>query len=104
MGFQIGGTVLDFIVLGILRRQDEYGYILTQEVRSILDVSETALYPALRRLKNAGLLTAYDRPFQGRNRRYYRLTEAGRQALSDYEAEWSIFHQKMDRLLKGDTP
>ena len=78
MGFQVGGALLDFLVLSILHRGDAYGYILTQEVRTILDVSETSLYPALRRLEKNGLLSTYDMPYQGRNRRYYRLTPARR--------------------------
>ena len=60
MGFQIGGAILDFVVLSILNNRDAYGYQLTQEVRSILDVSETALYPALKRLQKNGLLEMLD--------------------------------------------
>lgn len=99
MGFQIGGTILDFVVLGILSIQDEYGYEITQQVRKILDVSETAMYPALKRLQKAGLLSTYDRPYQGRNRRYYTISDAGRQALMQYEQEWTQFKQDMDTLL-----
>ena len=51
MGFQIGGAILDFVVLSILQHNDTYGYEITRQVRRILDVSETALYPALRRLE-----------------------------------------------------
>ena len=101
MGFQIGGAILDFVVLGILSRADEYGYLLTQQVRELLDVSESALYPALKRLQKAQLLTTYDQPFQGRNRRYYRITPSGRETLSQYRQEWTQFKTQMDRLLEG---
>ena len=100
MGFQIGGAILDFVVLSILRRRDTYGYEITQQVRNILDVSETSLYPALRRLQKAGLLTTYDQPWQGRNRRYYRLTDAGRAHLDSQIQEWRQFEQQMDQLLE----
>lgn len=103
LGFQIGGAILDFVVLSILNSRDAYGYQLTQEVRSILDVSETALYPALKRLQKNGLLDTYDVPYQGRNRRYYRLTDSGRQALADYTIQWKAFRQSMDRLLKEEN-
>lgn len=102
MGFQAGGALLDFLVLSILRRGDAYGYILTQEVRTILDVSETSLYPALRRLEKGGLLSTYDMPYQGRNRRYYRLTPQGHEALESYIAEWRQFKKQMDSLLGED--
>ncbi len=101
MGFQIGGAILDFVVLSILGRQDSYGYEITQQVRRILDVSETALYPALRRLQKAGLLTTYDQPWQGRNRRYYRLTDEGRTQLTGQVAQWRQFEQDMEQLLEG---
>lgn len=102
MGFQVGGALLDFLVLSILHRGDAYGYILTQEVRTILDVSETSLYPALRRLEKNGLLSTYDMPYQGRNRRYYRLTPQGQQALEGYIDEWQQFKKNMDSLLGED--
>lgn len=100
MGFQIGGAILDFVVLSILQHSDTYGYEITRQVRQILDVSETALYPALRRLERAGMLSIYDQSFQGRNRRYYRLTEAGEELLTRQKKEWQQFKQDMDRLLE----
>lgn len=100
MGFQIGGAILDFVVLSILQHSDTYGYEITRQVRRILDVSETALYPALRRLEKAGLLTIYDQPFQGRNRRYYHLTETGEEYLSRQKIEWHQFKADMDGLLE----
>lgn len=100
MGFQIGGAILDFVVLSILQHNDTYGYEITRQVRQILDVSETALYPALRRLERAGMLVIYDQSFQGRNRRYYRLTEAGEELLARQKREWQQFKQDMDRLLE----
>ncbi len=100
MGFQIGGAILDFVVLSILRHSDTYGYEITRQVRRILDVSETSLYPALRRLEKSGMLTIYDQPFQGRNRRYYHLTEEGEELLARQKSEWQQFKQDMDRLLE----
>ena len=100
MGLQIGGAILDFVVLAVLRRKDAYGYQLTQEVRGMLDVSETSLYPALKRLQKGGLLTTYDQPWQGRNRRYYHLTEQGRAVLAQYQREWHVFEHQLDDLLE----
>ena len=103
MSFQIGGAILDFVVLAVLSREDAYGYLLTGQVREILDVSETALYPALKRLQKAGLLETYDKPFQGRNRRYYRITPAGLTELAKYESDWTQFQTHMHTLLNGGT-
>ncbi len=101
MGFQIGGNVLDFLVLAILRNGDQYGYSLTQRVQELLDVSESSIYPALRRLKNHTHLTTYDLPHQGRNRRYYQITESGEEVLWQYTKEWEQYKLDMDKILQG---
>ena len=74
MVYQIGSALLDACVLSVLASGDAYGYQLTQQIRSVIEVSESTLYPVLRRLQKDGALETYDEPFQGRNRRYYRLT------------------------------
>ncbi len=103
MSFQIGGAILDFVVLSILKNKDEYGYIITQEVREILDISETTMYPALKRLEKSGILTTYDMPYQGRNRRYYKITEEGTAALNNYITEWKSFELNINKLLEGNN-
>lgn len=99
MVFQIGSSLLDACVLSVLASGDAYGYQLTQQIRSVIDVSESTLYPVLRRLQKDGALETYDEPFQGRNRRYYRLTGKGRELTAYYRAEWSGFKEKIDQLL-----
>ncbi len=71
--------MLDAIVLAVVSRENEgtYGYKITQDVRRAIDVSESTLYPVLRRLQKDECLEVYDRQFDGRNRRYYKVTEKG---------------------------
>ena len=76
MIFQIGSALLDACVLSVLEREDMYGYILTQNVKEVVDISESTLYPVLRRLQKEAYLVTYDQPFAGRNRRYYQITRA----------------------------
>ncbi|GEO69481.1 PadR family transcriptional regulator [Levilactobacillus acidifarinae] len=102
MAIQVPTELLDGCVLGVLTRQDFYGYALTQEVRQRLPISESTLYPVLRRLKKNGWLTTYDEPFQGRNRRYYRLTRTGQIQLTVIREEWGDFSQAVTTLLEGD--
>ena len=83
MAFAMGPQLLDGCVLAVLSRGDAYGYVLTQQVKERLDISESTLYPVLRRLQKEQLLSVYDRPYQGRNRRYYRITPKGRALLRD---------------------
>lgn len=103
MAIQVPTELLDGSVLGLLTQQDYYGYTLTQQVRQLLPISESTLYPVLRRLKKNGWLVTYDEPFQGRNRRYYRLTDSGRDRLQEIRSDWRDFSQAVAQLLEGNT-
>lgn len=102
MTYQLTAPLLDACVLGIVDKEDVYGYTLTQKVRDIVDISESTLYPVLRRLQKAEFLTTYDQAFEGRNRRYYSITEAGKKELEFYRKEWIVYKQNIDNLLGGD--
>ena len=98
MIFNTGSALLDAIVLAVVSREPEgtYGYKITQEVRQAIDLSESTLYPVLRRLQKDGCME-----FGGRNRRYYRITEQGSAQLSLYEAEWIRYSEKITALFEG---
>ena len=101
MAFQLGSALLDACVLAILAKEDAYGYSLTQQVREVMDISESTLYPVLRRLQKGNYLSTYDQPFQGRNRRYYRITDDGRVKYEELLAEWKEYKEKIDHVLIG---
>ena len=103
MVFNTGAALLDAIVLAVVSREDEgtYGYKITQDVRQAIDVSESTLYPVLRRLQKGAYLEVYDRQFDGRNRRYYKVTESGRTQLSMYQKEWKEYSRKISELFEG---
>lgn len=101
MTYQLAAPLLDACVLAIVAQGDVYGYTLTQRVKEIVDISESTLYPVLRRLQKDECLTTYDQPYQGRNRRYYRITENGNETLSFYKKEWESYKSKIDILLGG---
>lgn len=101
MAIQLGGSLLDACVLAVVRREDAYGYRLTQEIREALEISESTLYPVLRRLQKEGCLETYDESFQGRNRRYYRITEEGKERYESFMIEWAEYKEKVDKVLKG---
>lgn len=103
MSFQLGSALLDACVLAILTNGDTYGYVLTQQVKEVLNISESTLYPVLRRLQKNEYLITYDEPFQGRNRRYYQITELGRTKYSEYLKDWDLYKEKIDKILLGGT-
>ena len=103
MHIQIPTVLLDGTVLAALSKEDMYGYALTKIVQESLSVSESTLYPVLRRLKKEGYLETYDEPFEGRNRRYYSLTPMGSRHLEEIIDEWIVFRDSLDRLLEEST-
>ena len=103
MAFAMGTPLLDACVLAVLSGGDAYGYSLTQRVKERLDISESTLYPVLRRLERDGYLRVYDRPFQGRNRRYYAITQVGQTYLGVRRDEWKEFRGGVDALLEEES-
>lgn len=102
MVFQLGSALLDSCVLSVLNRGDTYGYVLTQNVKEVIDISESTLYPVLRRLQKDGCLNTYDQPYQGRNRRYYHITDTGRGKLEFYMNEWEEYRDKIDNIFHNN--
>lgn len=103
MVFNTGAALLDAIVLAVVSREAEgtYGYKITQDVRKVLEVSESTLYPVLRRLQKDECLEVYDQQFDGRNRRYYKLTNKGRAQFDLYREEWKLYSKKIEDLFEG---
>lgn len=100
MNIQVPTTVLDGSVLAVLTKEDTYGYIITKAMQELLGVSESTMYPVLRRLKRDGYLETYDKPFEGRNRRYYHITELGISHLQEIVHSWASFREAVDSLLE----
>lgn len=103
MVFNTGAALLDAIVLAIVSQEPEgtYGYKITQEVRQVIDLSESTLYPVLRRLQKDECLEVYDMECAGRNRRYYKVTARGWAQLNLYESEWKRYSEKITGLFEG---
>ena len=104
MVFNTGAALLDAIVLAVISREKDgtYGYKITQDVRSVLEVSESTLYPVLRRLQKDECLEAYNMEYAGRNRKYYKLTDKGAAQLNLYRSEWEIYSSKITRMLRRE--
>jgi len=99
MAIQVTGILLEGCVLSLLSKEDAYGYNLTQQVKNALQVSESTLYPVMRRLQTAGCLTTYDIPHSGRNRRYYQITNQGLKRLEESTQNWQEFVDRINYFL-----
>lgn len=103
MVFNTGAALLDAIVLAVVSKEPEgtYGYKITQEVRQVIELSESTLYPVLRRLQKDDCLVVYDQECAGRNRRYYKVTERGMAQLQLYRGEWKRYSEKITGMFEG---
>ncbi len=99
MVFPVSAALLDALVLSIVAKEDTYGYKITQEIRKAIEMSESTLYPVLRRLLKDECLESYDMEYMGRNRRYYRISEKGRIQLKLYQEEWKLFKVRIDNVI-----
>ena len=80
--------LLDICVLAVLNRGPSYGYMIIREVSECIQVSESTLYPILKRLEQSGSLVTYRREYNGRMRKYYEITDAGREKIQEFLDEW----------------
>lgn len=103
MVFNTGAALLDAIVLAVVSHETDgtYGYKITQEVREVIEISESTLYPVLRRLQKEECLEVHDMECAGRNRRYYVVTEKGRAQLNLYISEWYRYSAKLNGIFEG---
>ncbi len=88
MDVQLKRGLLDVCVLAAIRDEDSYGYRIVKDMKPYVDISESTLYPILRRLEAAELLTVRTAEHNGRLRKYYRITEAGRARIEAFKEEW----------------
>ena len=88
MDIQLKRGVLEVCVLAVLRRGDSYGYQLVRDVSEWIPISESTLYPILKRLESSGAVTVYSVEHNGRLRKYYRITESGVNKINDFISEW----------------
>jgi PadR family transcriptional regulator PadR len=96
------GTV-DTLILEVIGNGPTYGYeiVLTVQERSrgYFAITEGSLYPALHRLERQKLLEAFWKEVDGRDRKYYKLTPAGRSALAAKKKEWLKFSAGVNGIL-----
>ena len=89
MDGQLKRGMLDVCVLAAIRQADSYGYQILKDLKPYVALSESTLYPILRRLEAAGQLAVRTAEHNGRLRKYYHITEQGQKRLEDFKAEWN---------------
>ena len=88
MDIQLKRGLLDVCVLAAIKDADSYGYQIIKDMKPYMEISESTLYPILRRLEAANMLTVWSAEHNGRLRKYYRITQLGRKRIEDFQEEW----------------
>lgn len=84
MDIQLKKGMLEVCILASLYNDESYGYKIIGDVSPYIDISESTLYPILKRLETGGLVTTHSREFNGRLRKYYMITERGKQRIGEF--------------------
>lgn len=98
---QLKRGILEACILSVLSRGDSYGYQIIKELPDGIEISESTLYPILRRLEGAGCLDAYQVAHNGRLRKFYRITDKGKEQIKAYLESWKELEIIYNYISKG---
>lgn len=103
MDIQMKRGLLDVCVLSAIKNEESYGYRIIKDIKPYLDISESTLYPILRRLEAAELLTVRTVEHDGRLRKYYKITKQGLKRIEDFKEEWKEIMSIYKFVVKEDN-
>ena len=102
MDIQLKRGLLDICVLAAIRSKDSYGYQIIKDVSPFLEISESTLYPILRRLEEAGCLKVRSMEHNGRLRKYYHITDAGLKRIDEFLRDWHAIQGIYEFIARDD--
>lgn len=88
MDAQLKRGLLEICVLTAIKKEDSYGYKIIKDISPYIEISESTLYPILKRLEGSGYITVYTVEHNSRLRKYYKITGMGITKISDFLQEW----------------
>ncbi|MBQ8836409.1 MAG: PadR family transcriptional regulator [Clostridia bacterium] len=103
MDVQMKRGLLDVCVLAAIKDEDSYGYQIIKDIKPYMDISESTLYPILRRLEAAELLTVRSAEHNGRLRKYYHITPRGLARIEEFKKEWAEILSIYRFVMREDT-
>ena len=103
MDIQLKRGLLDACVLAAIKNEDSYGYKIIKDIKPYVEISESTLYPILRRLESAGLLTVRTAEHNGRLRKYYHITPLGLRRIEAFKEEWNEIMSIYKFVTREDT-
>lgn len=88
MDIQLKRGLLEVCVLAAVKKEDTYGYKILKDISPYVQISESTLYPILKRLETSKLITVYTVEHNSRLRKYYRITDTGIERIREFLEEW----------------
>ena len=96
MNVQIKKGIVEILILASLCKEPSYGYKIITDLSELIEISESTLYPILKRLEMNKLLETYNESYNGRVRKYYKITKIGIEKINEFLDEW----KNMERVIK----
>ncbi len=103
MDVQLRKGLLEFCVLAAISYKDSYGYQIIKDVSEYIDISESTLYPILRRLESDHKIEGFNTEYNNRVRKYYSITDTGRKALEEFVSEKTKLIKVLDYIEGGNN-
>lgn len=101
MDVQLKKGLLEFCVLAVLKKSDSYGYQIIKDISTCIEISESTLYPILKRLETGSYLETYSIEHNSRLRKYYKITDKGKDYIDEFLEEWKQV-MKIYNFIKGE--
>lgn len=101
MDAQLKRGLLEVCVLTAIKKEDTYGYKIIKDISPYVSISESTLYPILKRLEGSGFITVYSVEHNSRLRKYYSITDAGKERISEFLEEWKSVMKAYEFIREG---
>ncbi|MCL2522457.1 MAG: PadR family transcriptional regulator [Erysipelotrichales bacterium] len=101
MDIQLKKGLLEVCVLKAISQEDSYGYKIIQDISKIIEISESTLYPILKRLESDGYLTTFNVEYNSRLRKYYHITVNGKKRIAEFIEEFKTVNKIFDYIKEG---
>lgn len=99
---QLKRGILEIYILAYLKKGDSYGYKLIKDISPYMKISESTLYPILKRLELNKMLNVYSKEHSGRLRKYYGITKKGMEEIENFKDEWEAITDVYNYIVKGE--
>ena len=102
MDAQLKKGLLEVCVLTAIKEEESYGYKIISDLAPHVEISESTLYPILRRLESGGAVTVRTAEYNGRLRKYFRITAVGKRKIQDFIETMQEFEKISNFIMQGE--